>query len=125
MAQKNAKNGGGGSQTSSSGNEAERSAQEILQLGQSAAEALQSPIFNTMYNLRLQEVFSEWLNTEPKEEKRRESLFYEARGLVELTLRMEGLVQEAKTILEERQYQQSPEFQQNQYLDDQGFGINP
>jgi hypothetical protein len=130
MAPRGKQKKGDASQASTSPSEQEqleqqeqKSTQEILALGQSASDLLGSPIFNTMYNLRLQEAFAEWLNSEPKEEKRRESLYYECKGLVDLTNRMEGLVQEANTLLAEQAEKQDPEYQQNEYLDEQGFGL--
>lgn len=102
--------------------QAEKSAQEILELGQQASHLLQNPIYNTVYNLRLRELYEAWLNSTPKEEKYRESLYYEAKALINLTQDLGGLVADANELLAQEQERNSPEGRRRNYEEQQGFG---
>lgn len=99
-----------------------RTAQEIVELGHQASQLLKNPIYNTVYNLRLQELYAAWLNSVPKEEKLRESLYYEAKALMNLTQDLGGLVADANELLAQEQERNSPEGRRRQYEDQQGFG---
>lgn len=111
-------------QQDSSTPELERSVQEIMELGNQASHLLRNPVYNVAYNQRLQEYFARWLNSEPKEEKLRESLFHEARAMVVLTEDLAGMVNAAEELLAREQEQNSPEGRRREYEDNQGFGTN-
>jgi len=102
--------------------EYEKSAQEIMTLGQQASHLLGNPVYNTLYNLKLQRLFGQWLNTIPKEERLRESLYHEARALVEMTSDLGSLVADAEQLLAEEAERNSPEGRQRRYQEQQGFG---
>ena len=97
---------------------------QIMELGQQASQLLGNPAYNTLYNTRIQKLFQEWLITKPKEVQRRESLYYQATGLIEITQDMVVAGEDALRIEREQAEQHSQTRQQNEYMDQQGFGLN-
>jgi hypothetical protein len=116
------KNGEQSQDTSST--QEQQSVQEILALGEQASQLLNSPVYNVMYNLQLRNVFSQFLETSPKEVNKREGLYHEAQGLINLTEKMGGLVEEAQRVLREQEEKRDPRRAAADYEDRQGFGLN-
>ena len=97
--------------------------QQVMAMGEQASQLLNSPVYNMAYQRLLNQKFQQWLTTDPKEERKRESMYCQAQGLIEITELMAGAVEDAQRILSERQAQNDPNVQQQQYMDTQGFGI--
>jgi len=95
-----------------------------INAGQIAAQALNSPIFNVIHDMMMQQHFMEWQQTDPKEENLRRSLWYEQRALKSVMLTMASMVGEAQRIVAERQAENDPVEQERQRMDEQGYGLN-
>jgi len=105
---------------SKNGSSSEHSLQHALQMGAEASKMLSSPLYNVMYQEKMRELHDQWLSSEPKEERKRESLYWQARGLIELTENMGELVTQAQVIMQSQSDAENAQTQQ--YLDEQGFG---
>lgn len=99
-------------------------AQQILQVGEAAGQLLNSPVYQMAYRQLIDENYQEWLASTPKEERKRESLYHEARGLERITHKLTTAATEAQRILQEQQDKNNPEAQHKEYLNNQGFGLN-
>lgn len=95
--------------------------QQILATGERASQLLNSPVYNMAYQRLLNDKFQQWLATDPKEERKRESMHAQAKGLIEITELLSGAVQDAQRILSDQQAQNDPNAQHAQYMDAQGF----
>tara|TARA_R110002020_G_scaffold42958_2_gene125297 strand:- start:7083 stop:7448 length:366 start_codon:yes stop_codon:yes gene_type:complete len=94
-----------------------------LAQGQAASELLGNPVYNLVYQESMRNLHAQWLGTEPKEEKKRESLYWQARGLINVTEQMGGLVERAQEIMRRGQDGENGQPGGNDdYLDMQGFG---
>ena len=98
--------------------------QRIIQIGEHASQLLGSPVYNIMYRTTLDNMFQQWLGTTPKEQNKREGLWHEAQGLINITSNLGAAVQDAQRVLQKQQAQNDPMQQVNEYLDTQGFNIN-
>lgn len=58
--------------------------EEIKNLGQQAADLLEAPVFNLAWGSMIQQIQDDWLETEPKEREKRESLHAEARAAMRM-----------------------------------------
>ena len=96
--------------------------QQILATGENASQLLNSPVYNMAYQRLLNDKFQQWLATDPKEERKRESMHAQAKGLIEITELLSGAVQDAQRVLADQQAQNDPGAQRAQFLDTQGFG---
>lgn len=99
-------------------------AARIAQVGAQASQALQNPVFNTVYHHLLNKKFQDWLTTSPKEEKKRESLYYEAAGLMEITNQLGVAVEDALRLEREQAERHSATRVEQDFMDQQGFGLN-
>jgi len=113
----NSGNGGNSQRTSSN-----EGMQQVLEAGAQASKLLESPIYNQVYQMQINDIFAQWLSTEPKEERRRESLWHQAQGLKGSAEAMGGMVKYAKTLLDEQS--KSHEARESAALDTQGFGLD-
>ena len=96
--------------------------QEILNMGQAAAQMLNSPIYNVAHQMAVQEIIAQWSATQPKEREKRESCWYELQAQGRAAQTMAGMVeraQQAQTAQSEGQANAEKE-----YLDRQGFGLD-
>lgn len=100
-----------------------QNAQEVLNAGEQAARLLQSPVFNMAYRHQMEDTVNQWLTSSPKESNKRDSLYYQAKALVEMATRMSGFVEQAQRIMAEQGAERDPSRKQADYLDTQGFGI--
>jgi hypothetical protein len=98
--------------------------QRIIQIGEHSSQMLGSPVYNMMYRKLLDDCFQEWLSTAPKEHNKREGLWAEAQGLINVTSALAGAVQDAQRVLQNQQAQNDPAQQAQDYRDTQGFGLN-
>ena len=98
--------------------------QQILQVGQMASEQLGNPVFNMAYQNLMSNLHGQWLSTEDKEERKRESIWMQAKGLEKVTRLLGTAVEDAQRVLAEQQVQQDPNIARNEHLETQGFGVN-
>jgi hypothetical protein len=92
-----------------------------LAQGQAASELLGNPVYNLVYQEEMRNLHAQWLDSQPKEEKKRESLYWQARGLINVTENMGGLVERAQNLMADRKNQDANGLEPDNYLDTQGF----
>ena len=98
-----------------------QNAQQVMQAGQEAAQLLNAEVYNLTYRMKMEDLINQWLTTQPKEQNRRESLYYQAMALREVTQGLSALVEQANVILEKQSAAQDPAAKRNEYLNNQGF----
>lgn len=98
--------------------------QQILQVGQMASEQLNNPVFNMAYQNLMTALHGQWLSTEDKEERKRESIWMQAKGLEKVTRLLGSAVEDAQRVLAEQAQQNDPNVKYTDHLDQQGFGVN-
>lgn len=98
--------------------------QRVLQAGEQASQLLNAPIYNIAYQQILNQKFQEWLGSDPKEERRRESLYLQAKGLTEVTELLGSAVADAQRVAHAQKEANDPNLQMQSYDDQQGFGLN-
>lgn len=77
------------------------SKEEQIQRGVEAANLLMSPVYGIAHRSVIQNLQDEWLETEPHEHQKRESLYWKACALSQVSLEMASMVQEAQALDEE------------------------
>ncbi len=100
------------------------SADQRVNAGQMAAQALNSPILNVVHDLLSQKYYRSWLMSEAKEVKTRESNWYRQVALTDLMKEMVSMVSDAQVIIQERQKQNDPVEKERARMDEQGYGLN-
>jgi hypothetical protein len=110
--------------TSQSESQTQEQLQRMLQVGNDASILLNSPVYNLAYQQLIQQKFEEWMATDPKEERKRESLYHQVKGLVNMTENLSAAVEDAQRILEEQHQESDPEYRRRQYQDAQGFDLD-
>lgn len=95
----------------------------FLQSGEAAAELLQSPIYNQAYQMCMNEIFMEWMNSEPHEKNLREGLYFQRLGMATQAEKFSAAVRAAQQVLRQQQEKHDPQVQEQERLDEQGFGI--
>lgn len=100
-----------------------KGAQQVIAAGERAAQLLQSPEFNLAYRMQMEDTINLWLSSEPKEQNKRESLYYQAMAQAQMATRMQSFVEQAQRILAQQHAEGDPEAKRANYLDTQGFGI--
>ena len=98
--------------------------QRVLQVGEHASQLLQTPVYNLAYRNVVDQIVQDWMGSQPKETMKRESLYNQVNGLINVTERLSSAVEEAKRVLSEQQAQNDPNTVHNDYMDNQGFGLN-
>lgn len=98
--------------------------QRILQVGESASQLLKSPVYNLAYNQVLNTKYQEWLTSDPKEERKRESLYLQAKALTDVTELMATAVTDAEMVMEQQTALNDPRQQAANMQDTQGFGLD-
>jgi hypothetical protein len=98
-------------------------AQEMMAAGERAAQLLNSDVFNLAFRLQMEDTINQWMTTEPKEQNKRESLYYQVQSQVAMATRMQSFVEQAQVLLEKQSQERDPSAKRNNYLDTQGFGI--
>jgi hypothetical protein len=98
--------------------------QHIMKVGEEASLLLQSPIYNTAYQQLINQKFQDWLASSHKESQKRESLYMQAKGLVEVTDLLATAVEDAKRVQHDLNTQNDPTRAEQEYLNEQGFGLN-
>ena len=98
--------------------------QRVISVGEEASKLLNSPVYNIAYQQVLNQKFQEWLTSDPKEERRRESLFLQAKALTEVTELLGSAVQDAQRVSHMQREANDPNLQMQDYTDQQGFGLN-
>lgn len=98
--------------------------QRIIQTGEQASKLLGSPVYNIAYQQLLNTKFQEWLTSDPKEERKRESLFLQAKALTEMTDLLGDAVADAQTLLQNQQAENDPGQRRQDYENEQGFGLS-
>lgn len=91
----------------------------IMQLGQQASQLLQSDVYNWAYQELMMELHAELLATEPKEERKRESLYHEAKALTRISERLAAYVEHAQN--QAQQGQPAPDAIPQPYQETDGF----
>lgn len=96
--------------------------QQIIAMGENAAQLLQSPVYNLAHRMSLDTVIQEWSACQPKEREKRESLWHELQALGRTAQTLAGMVERAQ----QAQHAQSDSTTQAEqdYLDRQGFGLD-
>lgn len=100
-----------------------QAAQEMMAAGEQAAQLLNSPVFNVAYRAQMEDTINQWLTSEPKEQNKRDSLYYQAQAQVAMATRMQSFVEQAQRLHEEQRKKQDPKQQRAEYLETQGFGV--
>jgi hypothetical protein len=108
---------------SSPANDSGLTPQQVMEMGQAAAQLLNSPIYNAVHQMAVQEVIEAWSATSPKEVNRRESLWQELQALGKVAQKTAELVDRSKELLENQNQAQHNHNQE--YLNNQGFGEAP
>ena len=98
--------------------------QRVIQVGEHASHLLKTPVYNLAYRNVVDQIVQDWMGSSPKETMKRESLYNQVNGLIEVTEKLASAVDEAQRVLSEQQAQNDPSAVQNEYLDNQGFGLN-
>jgi ribosomal protein L22 len=98
--------------------------QKILRIGEQASQLLNNPVYNMAYQQLLNVKFQEWMSSSPKEQAKREGLYTQAKGLVEVTELLASAVEDAQRVQQDLNMQNDPLRQQQEYADQQGFGLN-
>lgn len=92
--------------------------------GNHAAQALNSPILGMVFDLLSQKYYADWLMSEDKELKARESCWYRRMALTEVMKDMADMVEEAQAIIAAQQARNDPAEAEKQRLDEQGYNLN-
>lgn len=100
-------------------------AQNLLQGGQQAMNLLQSPIFNMAVEYAKHSILMEIAQTEPKEEKKRESLYMTLRGMQTAVSGLAEFVEAARLEAQRQEEQRDPDRRAAEERDWQGFGGPP
>ena len=116
--------GNGGAKSQKGFSNDERSLQELLTMGEQANQLLQNPAYNVAYRMQMDQIIQQWLTSDPKHSNFREGLFHQARGLMDSAHRLGGMVNEAKQILQNQGSEADPERTRNDYLNEQGYGLD-
>ena len=98
--------------------------QRVIRAGEDASQLLNAPIYNAAYQQVMQQKYQEWLTSDPKEERKRESLYLQARGLMEVTELLGSAVQDAQRVAHAQTQANDPAVQAHEYMNEQGFGLN-
>jgi hypothetical protein len=96
--------------------------QRILAVGEQASQLLGSGVYQVAYRKVLDQNYSEWLTSSPKEREKRESLYQATQGLIAVTEELAKAVEDARRLLQEQEQRNSPAARNQEYLDTQGFG---
>ena len=97
---------------------------ERITAGQMAAQAMNNPIIQVVFDLLSQKYYRDWLLSEDKEFKTRESCWYKRIALTELMTDMRDMVSEAQEVVARQQEKSDPEAIKKAHMDEQGFGLN-
>tara|TARA_R110000824_G_scaffold21461_4_gene79890 strand:+ start:772 stop:1137 length:366 start_codon:yes stop_codon:yes gene_type:complete len=92
---------------------------QVMEMGQAAAKLLQSPIYNAVHQMAVNEALDHWSTTSPKEVQKRESLWQEVQAHGRAAEKAAELVARAEELLEKQL--KEPEERQAEYVDNQGF----
>ena len=95
--------------------------EQIIHMGEQAAQLLNSPVYNLSHRMALDQTIQEWAATQPKEREKRESLWFELQALGRVAQTMAGMVERAQQAAQARNEEQ--ENADRYYLDRQGFGL--
>jgi len=97
---------------------------QIVNLGQMAAEALNNPIFRIEYDQLSAKYYQKWINADEAHTK--EMSFLKAKHIVlgEIMRDFAGMVEHAERVYAQIKEKNSPQAQENRRLDEQGFGLN-
>ena len=93
------------------------SLQEMIDLGVSAGQMLESPVVNVVNKLTIEHIFHEWAQSDPQESRKRESLYWELHALNRFMQRAGSLATRASEEInkhQEAQYQAEMEAQDRQ-----------
>lgn len=95
--------------------------QQVIQMGEAAANLLENPIYNLAHRMAVNEAVEAWSQTQPKEREKRESLWAEVQALGRTAQTLGVMVERAKELV---QKQAEQDFNKEQeYMDQQGFGL--
>ena len=97
--------------------------QRIIQVGEECNRVTQTPVISMAFNQVLNQKMNELMNSLPKETQKRESLYHQHVALVDVWEQLINAVKDAKRALEEQHEAHNPNNQQQEYLNNQGFGV--
>lgn len=97
--------------------------QQVIQMGEMAAQTLRSPVYNVAHRLAVNDLIDAWSRTDTQEMKKRESLWFQLQALGKAAEIMGTMVGRAEQLLEAQAGKQEQE--EMDYLNDQGFGYPP
>jgi len=99
-----------------------RTPEEILSLGNQAAQALDSPIYSLAFQSQLQSIQDDWLQTRPEETKTREWLYAKTQAMGETAQELLAFVNAAKEVDAERLHKE--ELDQMSHAEESGTPYN-
>lgn len=116
------KNSNNGNNSSGSGpvNDSGMPLQEIIKMGEGASQLLNNPIYQMAHRLAVDQAILEWSATSAKEKEKRDSLWHEVQAHGRAASVMQGMIERAQQVIQD----QNQEYQQSDYLDRQGFGLD-
>ena len=97
---------------------------ERINAGNLAAQTLNNPLFQVTFDLLSNKYYQQWLLSEDKEFKTRESCWYKRIALSEMMTDMRDMVIEAQEIVAKQHAQNDPEIKHAEKMDEQGFNLN-
>lgn len=95
--------------------------QETQELGKEAAELLSSPVMNRAYQMMVQNLVNQWLESEVDQKELRESLYHRARDLSQTVEMLGVMMNDAQQL--NLSPQEKAEEDLNHYDELQGFGL--
>lgn len=119
----NGRNNGSSESSKPPENDSGQTLAQIVRAGEEAARMLQSPVYNMAHRMVLDEKIQAWAASQPKEREKRESLYYEVQALGAIAQTMAGMVERSIQVLSSST--DGPDRAERDYLDRQGFGIDP
>lgn len=110
--------------TNKTSSESGLSDEQILNLGQMAAQAFNNPIFQIIHDKLTAQYFQQWRDIPVEHTK--EMVHLKAKHIVlgEILNDMTGLIEHAERVYARIQHENNPETKENQRLDEQGYGLN-
>lgn len=100
----------------------EQNTQQLINIGQEAARLLNSPVFNLAYRQTLDQLFSEFADSQPAHTKERDSIHQETHALGRVVSRLQAFIKTAEMALDQAEKEQSMQSGPDEHS---GFGEMP
>ncbi len=95
--------------------------EKILELGEQAAQLLNSDVYNLAHQMAISQIENDWMGTSPKESLKRESLWHEAQAHGRAAQNLKALINAAQS--QNLTDAQKAEQDLLRYENYQGFGL--